>query len=233
MHSLDNPTAYLVGLALLLLGGVLVLSSFFALGFTGTFLGKTPRAGGLETTLSRSRGEAGAADCPAARDVCVSLRPPSLLQASACAWLAQEAGLSYLIQQLGCQPRQGISVLCLGHKPAPYGSAWLSGGLGPRLSGPSPSQPLASFGDSASISSNVWVACGAPGLPGSVCSQLLLCCLGPGHYRPQQRPIALRGCVSMQRRSRHPLRSSSPAARGKAWAAGAVSVQRLVLRQER
>lgn len=131
MHSLDNPTAYLAGLALLLLGGVLVLSSFFALGFTGTFLGKTPRAGGLETTHSRSRGEAGAADCPAARDVCVSLRPPSLLQASACAWLAQEAGLSYLIQQLGCQPRQGISVLCLGHKPAACGGAWLSGGLGP------------------------------------------------------------------------------------------------------
>uniref|UniRef100_A0A671EIW1 Phosphatidylethanolamine N-methyltransferase n=4 Tax=Rhinolophus ferrumequinum TaxID=59479 RepID=A0A671EIW1_RHIFE len=39
MHSLDNPTAYLVGLALLAVGGVLVLSSFFALGFTGTFLG--------------------------------------------------------------------------------------------------------------------------------------------------------------------------------------------------
>lgn len=103
-------------------------------------------------------------------------------------------------------------MLGLGHKPAACGGAWLSGGLGPGLSGPSPSQPLASFGDSASISSSAWVACGAPGLPGSVCSQLLLWCLGPGHYRPQQRPVALRGCVSMQRRSRHPLRSSSPAA---------------------
>lgn len=46
VRSLDNPTAQLLGLALLAVGGVLVLSSFFALGFTGTFLGKTPRAGG-------------------------------------------------------------------------------------------------------------------------------------------------------------------------------------------
>lgn len=46
MESLDNPTAYRVGLALLGVGSTFVLSSFFALGFTGTFLGKTPRAGG-------------------------------------------------------------------------------------------------------------------------------------------------------------------------------------------
>lgn len=39
MDGLDNPTAYRVGLALLAVGGVLVLSSFLALGFTGTFLG--------------------------------------------------------------------------------------------------------------------------------------------------------------------------------------------------
>ncbi|XP_025136207.1 phosphatidylethanolamine N-methyltransferase isoform X3 [Bubalus bubalis] len=39
MQSLDNPAAYHVGLALLGVGGVFVLSSFLALGFTGTFLG--------------------------------------------------------------------------------------------------------------------------------------------------------------------------------------------------
>ncbi|XP_025776141.1 phosphatidylethanolamine N-methyltransferase [Puma concolor] len=38
MESLDNPTAYRVGLALLGIGSTFVLSSFFALGFTGTFL---------------------------------------------------------------------------------------------------------------------------------------------------------------------------------------------------
>uniref|UniRef100_A0A4W2CJZ0 Phosphatidylethanolamine N-methyltransferase n=1 Tax=Bos indicus x Bos taurus TaxID=30522 RepID=A0A4W2CJZ0_BOBOX len=39
MQSLDNPAVYHVGLALLGVGGVFVLSSFLALGFTGTFLG--------------------------------------------------------------------------------------------------------------------------------------------------------------------------------------------------
>ncbi|XP_037347992.1 phosphatidylethanolamine N-methyltransferase isoform X1 [Talpa occidentalis] len=39
MKSLDNPIAYGVGLVLLGMGSVFVLSSFFALGFTGTFLG--------------------------------------------------------------------------------------------------------------------------------------------------------------------------------------------------
>ncbi|XP_029784769.1 phosphatidylethanolamine N-methyltransferase isoform X3 [Suricata suricatta] len=39
MESLDNPTAYCLGLALLGIGSTFVLSSFFALGFTGTFLG--------------------------------------------------------------------------------------------------------------------------------------------------------------------------------------------------
>ncbi|XP_004321168.2 LOW QUALITY PROTEIN: phosphatidylethanolamine N-methyltransferase [Tursiops truncatus] len=38
-QSLDNPSAYRVGLALLGVGGVFVLSSFLALGFTGTCLG--------------------------------------------------------------------------------------------------------------------------------------------------------------------------------------------------
>lgn len=65
MDSLDNPTAYQVGLVLLAVGSVLVLSSFFALGFTGTFLGKPRGLGGLKTTHLRSRGEVGAADCPA------------------------------------------------------------------------------------------------------------------------------------------------------------------------
>ncbi|XP_022416658.2 phosphatidylethanolamine N-methyltransferase isoform X4 [Delphinapterus leucas] len=45
MQSLDNPLAYRMGLALLGVGGVFVLSSFLALGFTGTFLGrKVPAA---------------------------------------------------------------------------------------------------------------------------------------------------------------------------------------------
>ncbi|KAM8816416.1 phosphatidylethanolamine N-methyltransferase isoform 2-T4 [Rhynchonycteris naso] len=39
MDSLDNLLAYGAGLGLLGVGSVLVLSSFFALGFTGTFLG--------------------------------------------------------------------------------------------------------------------------------------------------------------------------------------------------
>ncbi|XP_048221562.1 phosphatidylethanolamine N-methyltransferase isoform X2 [Perognathus longimembris pacificus] len=39
MEGLDNPTAYCLGLVLLGAGVLLVLSSFFALGFTGTFLG--------------------------------------------------------------------------------------------------------------------------------------------------------------------------------------------------
>ncbi|XP_058415500.1 phosphatidylethanolamine N-methyltransferase isoform X2 [Diceros bicornis minor] len=39
MESLDNPTAYRAGLALLGVGSVFVVSSFLALGFTGTFLG--------------------------------------------------------------------------------------------------------------------------------------------------------------------------------------------------
>lgn len=62
MDSLDSPVARLLGLLLLGVGSVLVLSSFFALGFTGTFLGKTPRAGageGLELTCSGSGEEQG------------------------------------------------------------------------------------------------------------------------------------------------------------------------------
>uniref|UniRef100_A0A452QMI7 Phosphatidylethanolamine N-methyltransferase n=1 Tax=Ursus americanus TaxID=9643 RepID=A0A452QMI7_URSAM len=39
MESLDNPTAYRTGLALLGVGSAFVISSFLALGFTGTFLG--------------------------------------------------------------------------------------------------------------------------------------------------------------------------------------------------
>ncbi|XP_060059225.1 phosphatidylethanolamine N-methyltransferase isoform X2 [Erinaceus europaeus] len=39
MEILDNPMAYSAGLVLLGMGSVFVLSSFFALGFTGTFLG--------------------------------------------------------------------------------------------------------------------------------------------------------------------------------------------------
>ncbi|XP_057569753.1 phosphatidylethanolamine N-methyltransferase isoform X2 [Hippopotamus amphibius kiboko] len=39
MQSLEHPLAYRVGVALLGVGGTFVLSSFLALGFTGTFLG--------------------------------------------------------------------------------------------------------------------------------------------------------------------------------------------------
>ncbi|KAG8521848.1 Phosphatidylethanolamine N-methyltransferase [Galemys pyrenaicus] len=39
MESLDHPVAYCVGLVLLGTGSLFVLSSFLALGFTGTFLG--------------------------------------------------------------------------------------------------------------------------------------------------------------------------------------------------
>lgn len=45
MESLGGPTGYRLGLALLGVGSVFVLSSFLALGFTGTFLGKIPEAG--------------------------------------------------------------------------------------------------------------------------------------------------------------------------------------------
>lgn len=55
MQSLDNPAAYHVGLALLGVGGVFVLSSFLALGFTGTFLGKTLSAGGRGPAPPNSR----------------------------------------------------------------------------------------------------------------------------------------------------------------------------------
>ncbi|XP_055992892.1 phosphatidylethanolamine N-methyltransferase isoform X1 [Sorex fumeus] len=39
LESLDGPVTYLLGLVLLVVGSVFVLSSFWALGFTGTFLG--------------------------------------------------------------------------------------------------------------------------------------------------------------------------------------------------
>jgi hypothetical protein len=45
MEGLDNAITYCLGLALLGVGLVFVLSSFFALGFTGTFLGKILRVG--------------------------------------------------------------------------------------------------------------------------------------------------------------------------------------------
>lgn len=49
MDSLDTPMAYQAGLVLLGAGSVLVLSSFSALGFTGTFLGKIrPHSGSRE-----------------------------------------------------------------------------------------------------------------------------------------------------------------------------------------
>lgn len=55
MQSLDNPAAYHVGLALLGVGGVFVFSSFLALGFTGTFLGKTLSVGGQGPAPHNSR----------------------------------------------------------------------------------------------------------------------------------------------------------------------------------
>lgn len=126
MESLDNPTAYRVGLALLGVGSTFVLSSFFALGFTGTFLGKTLGPG----VPGGSRGQV--ADCPTIWDIFMGspggtspvalpltreLRAPSLLQVSACPWLAWEAGLSCLIQLVGCQARWDCHLLHLGHQP--------------------------------------------------------------------------------------------------------------------
>ncbi|XP_006752025.2 phosphatidylethanolamine N-methyltransferase [Leptonychotes weddellii] len=64
MESLDNPTAYRMGLVLLGVGSTFVLSSFFALGFTGTFLGKTPRAGGPRADALWVQAGAGAACLP-------------------------------------------------------------------------------------------------------------------------------------------------------------------------
>lgn len=48
MEGLENPTTYCLGLALLGVGTIFVLSSFFALGFTGTFLGKRVQRGRVE-----------------------------------------------------------------------------------------------------------------------------------------------------------------------------------------
>lgn len=59
MDSLDTPMAYQAGLVLLGAGSVLVLSSFSALGFTGTFLGKAPSPAGL-TQLRGSGARQGA-----------------------------------------------------------------------------------------------------------------------------------------------------------------------------
>lgn len=59
MEGLDNHTTYFLGLVLLGGGIVFVLSSFFALGFTGTFLGKTLRYG---VTLDRYTGVQGGAE---------------------------------------------------------------------------------------------------------------------------------------------------------------------------
>lgn len=60
MEGLDNHMAYFLGLALLGWGLVFVLSSFYALGFTGTFLGKTPRYG---MTYTGVQGGAEASGC--------------------------------------------------------------------------------------------------------------------------------------------------------------------------
>lgn len=57
MEGLDNHITYFVGLALLGWGLVFVLSSFFALGFTGTFLGKTLRNGMILGGYTRCREE--------------------------------------------------------------------------------------------------------------------------------------------------------------------------------
>lgn len=94
MDSLDTPAAYQAGLVLLGAGSVLVLSSFSALGFTGTFLGKTPQgpgeAPGWGTFPFRShpaawlRGQAGRWPAELDREPGWSARggPPCLLPAA-------------------------------------------------------------------------------------------------------------------------------------------------------
>lgn len=87
MDSLDTPTAYQAGLVLLGAGSVLVLSSFSALGFTGTFLGKAP---------SRAQGGAGAGTSPS-RSWALRSRPAAWLPGQAGCWpaeLDQEPGWS-------------------------------------------------------------------------------------------------------------------------------------------
>lgn len=150
MESLDNPTAYRMGLVLLGVGSTFVLSSFFALGFTGTFLGKTLRAGGPvahRCPLGPGGGGAWLVCCSAPKSKALG---PLLLQAPACPWLAGEACLSHLASwlsgqvtlpfaALGTQARAGaglervwvegmlLSLLCVPH------SLWLRGFWAPVL----------------------------------------------------------------------------------------------------
>lgn len=104
MQSLDNPAAYHVGLALLGVGGVFVLSSFLALGFTGTFLGKTLSVGGQGPAPPNSRPQ------------------PALLSAGGqtlkpqpAAWPPGWAGLLFLCSGLGLATGGGA-----GPSPCPW-----------------------------------------------------------------------------------------------------------------
>lgn len=63
MEGLDNHATYFLGLALLGGGLVFVLSSFFALGFTGTFLGKSLRYGVTLGRYTGVQGEEESTDC--------------------------------------------------------------------------------------------------------------------------------------------------------------------------
>ena len=118
MQSLDNPLAYRVGLALLGVGGVFVLSSFLALGFTGTFLGKTPRAGG--------RGPA-----------TTSSRPPLLLQALVCPARLGRPGSQTPSSCLAAR-KGGISVCCV----RAASRSWRQMGGARLLLSPPPAAPL-------------------------------------------------------------------------------------------
>uniref|UniRef100_A0A4W2EFC6 Phosphatidylethanolamine N-methyltransferase n=1 Tax=Bos indicus x Bos taurus TaxID=30522 RepID=A0A4W2EFC6_BOBOX len=104
MQSLDNPAVYHVGLALLGVGGVFVLSSFLALGFTGTFLGKTLSVGGQGPAPPNSRPQ------------------PALLSAGGqtlkpqpAAWPPGWAGLLFLCSGLGLATGGGA-----GPSPCPW-----------------------------------------------------------------------------------------------------------------
>lgn len=63
MEGLDSHTIYFLGLALLGWGLVFVLSSFYALGFTGTFLGKTRRYGMTVGKFTGAQGGAESSGC--------------------------------------------------------------------------------------------------------------------------------------------------------------------------
>lgn len=86
MEGLDNHTTYFLGLAFLGWGFVFVLSSFYALGFTGTFLGKTLKYGMILGRYTGVQGGAESSGCHLLSLMCLEKH---------LAWL----GLSVLLAQ--------------------------------------------------------------------------------------------------------------------------------------